>query len=172
MNNDDDNLNDNNGIQINTQNNINCNGVNRNGNIKYKNIINQHTIIDGGNATFDLNKMNIHIDIDVLYKNNTQKDDAIELYTKAIHQISQYDNNVYNAIEGVIKLRTYNMVHYYLPYKYDKKVYNNKEKKLRIKLFEERKWNELWDRIIVEQNKRTNKDKRRVQRKKYTKDNK
>ena len=52
-------------------------------------------------------------------------------------------------------------------YKTDKQAHNKQEKILRIKLYKERKWNELWDRIIAEQNKRTNKDKRRLKRKKY-----
>ena len=100
-------------------------------------------------------------DVDEKWKSEDQKEEAAKIICAALHKIAQSNHNLNRGIEGALELRFFGPTYHFVPYR-DKQQYQYKQEILRRhKLFQDKKWNALQQRIDYEQDRRNQKKERK-----------
>ena len=115
---------------------------------------NNYLVIDGGQAEFDMRKLMKYYDINTTILDDIKKDKIAKLLINALRKIAGADKNIRKALDGAIELRLIAPTFLYTPHRQNDIEHNKQEALLREKLFIEKKWAELVNRIDYEQAKR------------------
>ena len=102
--------------------------------------------------------------MDEKWNSEEQKENAAKIIVSAINKISQSNHNLNRGIEGALELRFFGPTFHFIPCR-DKQSYQYKQEILkRQKSFENKKWDQLQNRIDYEQDKRNQKKERKYLR--------
>ena len=124
---------------------------------KQHNNNNSTIILDGDKAEFNINNATNYCEIRKGIYGDTQRDHAAKILTNSLNKIADANSNIQRAIDGVLQLRYFSPTFHYVPYRDDDIIHNELENSLRSKLYENKKWKKLVERIQYEQDKRNRK---------------
>ena len=129
--------------------------------IQFKNGMKSYIILDANKAEFDVYNTLNYIETYGRIQGDLQRDHAAKILLNALNKIKQTNNYIKKGIDGALELKYFGPTFYYLPYNDEDIIHNEQEKLIRRKLFENKKWKQLNDRIIYKKNKRNRKNERR-----------
>ena len=128
-------------------------------------LINEHTIIDAEGKPFDVDRVIKYVKCNEHVIDDGIKHQIVQDLVIALKKAIQYDENVAEAIEGLIQYRLLAPTSLQVPYRADDISRNKLNKLQKIQFYHQKQWNRLMDLIDNEQYKHDQRELRRINNK-------